>query len=74
MLDKLLEIINYIPLFYWGIFFLIVIPAGAITAIYLNIVTNSLSSAIYWIAYLILYLLLASIVITWLKKNQHFFK
>lgn len=74
MLDKILESLKYIPIIYWAIVFLIVIPVGAITAIVLNIQTNSLDSAINWIAYLIVYLIMICLVIIWIKKNQHIFK
>ena len=74
MLNKVIELIKYIPLIYWAIVFLIVIPVGAITVIVLNIQTNSFDGAINWIAYLIIYLLIICLVIIWIKNNWRKFK
>ena len=74
MLNKLIEFIKYFPLIYWAIVFLIVIPVGAVTAIVLNIQTSSFDSAINWIGYLTIYLIIIYLVIIWIRKNYHKFK
>ncbi len=74
MLDKLLEFLKYLPLLYWAIILLILIPVGSITAIFLNIQTNDFNSALNWIVYLVIYLIIISLVMIWIKNNYHKFK
>jgi hypothetical protein len=74
MLNDFIKYLQCLSLMYYAIIFLIVVPAVAITAIVLNIQTNSFDGAINWIAYLIVYLLIICLIIIWIKNNQYKFK